>query len=151
MATIIVQATEELGYENGDTLELENGDLLALERTISEDQATVVEDGSEAVEIYTQDSYLWFQYEYPTFFFEAEPVHFFEVAWTPGIGQQEPLALMPIYDERFLGGDIANILDFWLQTFSPAHFGPDGTSDFAGPAEVEILEGSASFEIGTEI
>ena len=74
----------------------------------------------------------------------VEPAYY--EAW-----QNQPTTLMPIYDMRFIGGDIGNMPYFCLQTFSPEHFGPDGTSDFAGPTSVDILEGPARVEIRTEL
>lgn len=38
---------------------------------------------------------------------------------------------------------------FELQLFPNIHFGPDGTDDFQGPADFEILEGAATFELRT--
>ena len=53
------------------------------------------------------------------------------------------------YTSQQLYGDMANMMYVTLRLFANAHFGPDGSSDFAGPAFFEILEGPGSFEIRT--
>jgi hypothetical protein len=63
------------------------------------------------------------------------------------IGQSEPLALMPVIDPRIVGGDIANMPVFTLQLFANAHFGPNGTGDFAEPSQFDIAVKPGEFEI----
>ena len=45
--------------------------------------------------------------------------------------------------------DISNMPYFTLQFFDNIDFGLDGTGDFQGPADFEILEGPATFELRT--
>ena len=85
----------------------------------------------------------------PSFFLQPDPGTLFEIVWFPGIGQQNQEIGMPIYDERFIGGDIPNQPYFELQLFDNIHFGPDGTDDFQGPDDFDLLEGPATFEVRT--
>ena len=85
----------------------------------------------------------------PYLSFQADPGTLFEIEWLAGIGQQNQETLMPVYDERFIGGDIANIPYQFLQLFANAHFGPDGDDTFQGPVAFEISEGPSDFELRT--
>ena len=64
-------------------------------------------------------------------------------------GWQNPAAaLMPIYDPRFLAGDIANMPALFLVL---SNFSEDGTGDVSGTLTFDILEGPTDFEIRTPI
>jgi len=131
-----------LQLEDGTgNLLLENDDTLVLEST-EDEFAVQVLDKNPVLAI----PYYWLQ---PYLSFQADPGTLFEVVWLPGTGQQNQETLMPIYDERFIGGDIANIPYFYLQLFDNIHFGPDGVDTFQGPSAFEILEGAADFELRT--
>jgi hypothetical protein len=127
--------------DSSGNLLLENGDTLALENSTA-DLAVEVYD---LLPTYPIPFYYW----QPSYSFQADPGTLFETIWLPGTGQQEPNALMPTYDVRFLYGDIANMPYFELQLFDNIHFGPDGVDTFAGPIAVDILEGSADVDIRT--
>lgn len=150
MAFTLIQVSQSLGLESGDALLLETGDSLRLELSIAADYGVIVEDGSEAVQLYTQDPYIWFAYEHPSVFFEYAPGTLFEVGWLAAIGQREPDALMPVYDPRSISGDVGNMPDFWLTFFLPGHFGPDGDGDVSGPTFADILEGPARVDVRTQ-
>ena len=86
----------------------------------------------------------------PYFVFQAEPTTFlFDAALWPSTGQQRQETLMPIYDTRYLFGDISNMPYFTFQSFDQIHFGPNGVDTFQGPATFNILEGPADFELRT--
>jgi hypothetical protein len=124
----------------GDLL-LENSDTLVLESTIPE-LSVQVQDENPVLAI----PYYWLQ---PYVSFQADPGTFFEAVWLPGTGQQGQEALMPIYDPRFIAGDISNYPYFELQLFDNIHFGSDGVDTFSGPITVDILEGPADIEVRT--
>ena len=68
----------------------------------------------------------------------------------PATGQQRQETLMPIYDERFISGDISIIPYLSFQLFANIHFGPDGDAVFTNPTLVDIVEGPADVELRTE-
>lgn len=84
-----------------------------------------------------------------SFFFQPDPKILFETAWLPGTGQQRQEVLMPIYDQRYLSGDISNMPYFSLQQFVNIHFAPNGDGVFQGPSVFDILEGPSDFELRT--
>ena len=137
-------ANAELELEDGlGNLQLESGDALVLESSSpAAELAVQVQDENPVLAI----PYYWLQ---PYFSFQADPGTLFETIWLPATGQQGQEVLMPIYDERFIGGDIPNQPYFELQLFPNIHFGPDGTDDFQGPDDFDILEGPATFEVRT--
>ena len=61
--------------------------------------------------------------------------------------QNQPTTLMPIYDPRFIGGDVGNWPYFLLQLFPNTHFGPNATGDFAEPTTVDIIVKPGTLEI----
>ena len=79
--------------------------------------------------------------------FQAEPSSWFVPEWIPGIGQQNQNVLMPVYDPRFLRGDIGNIPYTWLQLAINVHFGPNASGDFAEPSSFEITVQPGEFNI----
>lgn len=137
-------ANSEIELEDGlGNLQLESGDALVLESSSPVDELGVqVQDENPVYAI----PYYWLQ---PYLAFQADPGTLFEVVWFPATGQQMQEALMPNYDPRFIGGDIANIPYLALQLSIGIHFAPDGTGAFQGPDDFDILEGSATFEIRT--
>jgi hypothetical protein len=126
----------DLLFESGDKLLLESSDAPAAELAFP-----VIDENPVLAIPY----YYWIPY----LFFEPWPANFFEIVWTPAIGQQENHMLMPIYDERYLYGDIANMPYLSLQTFANEHFGPNADDTFAGPLSVEISEGHTDVELRT--
>lgn len=97
-------ANSEIELEDGlGNLQLESGDALVLESSSPVAESGVqVQDENPVYAI----PYYWLQ---PYFSFQEDPGTLFEVVWFPGTGQQMQEALMPNYDPRFIGGDIANI------------------------------------------
>jgi hypothetical protein len=138
-------SADAIELERGtDRLLLETGDLLVLESSGAASAAA----GFEIVD--ARPTYpIEYRHWMESVFFQPEPSTLFESAWLPGMGQQEPAALMPVYNERQIFGDIANIAYSTLQLFANVHFGPDGTDAFKGPSTFDILEGDADFEIRT--
>ena len=142
MFIFIPDARGRLQLEDGlGNLLLENDDTLVLEST-SPELSVQVQDENPVLAI----PYYWLQ---PYFAFQADPGTLFEAVWFPGIGQQMQEALMPVYDERYLSGDISNMPYLSLQLFDPRHFGPDGDGTFQGPSKFDILEGPGDFELRT--
>jgi len=138
-----------LSFIPSSPLVLETGS----DKLLTEDSnALTTEDSFEAaIQVIDENpvlaiSYYWLQ---PSFSFQADPGTLFEKVWLPGTGQQMQETLMPVYDERFLGGDIANMPYEALQLFANIHFGPDATDNFTGPEDVDILEGSSDVELRT--
>jgi len=70
----------------------------------------------------------------------VEPAYY--EAW-----QNQPTTLMPIYDPRFIGGDIANMSYWFMQLFANVHFGPDATGNVAEPTSVDITVKPGTLEI----
>ncbi len=62
---------------------------------------------------------------------------------------QDETPLASAFTSQQLHGDIVNMMYVTLQLFANVHFGPNGSSDFAGPSSFEILEGPSSFELRT--
>tara|TARA_R110000751_G_scaffold23721_4_gene65373 strand:- start:10 stop:459 length:450 start_codon:yes stop_codon:yes gene_type:complete len=134
----------ELELEDGlGNLQLESGDALLLESSNTGPEFAVqVIDENPVLAI----PYYWLQ---PYLSFQADPATLFEDVWFPGTGQQGQEVLMPVYDERFIGGDIANMPYSAFQMFDNIHFGPDGDGTVQGPSIFDIPEGPADFELRT--
>lgn len=124
----------------GDLL-LENDDTLNLEPI----------DSGYAIQVIDENPIYAIPYHWlhPYFYFQPDPGTLFETVWLPGTGQQNQEVLMPVYDERYLSGDISNQPYFSLQLFDNIHFGSDGDDTFQGPSTFDILEGAADFELRT--
>lgn len=55
--------------------------------------------------------------------------------------------LMPNYDPRFIGGDIANFPASFLQLSIGIHFGPNATGGSAEPTSVDVIVKPGTLEI----
>jgi len=137
-------SNSELELEDGlGNLQLESGDALVLESSTTVNESAVqVQDENPTL----ATPYYWLQ---PYYAFQADPGTLFEDIWTSVLGQQNQETLMPVYDPRYIFGDISNMPYFSLQLFDNIHFGPDGTDALQGPDDFDVLEGSATFEVRT--
>ncbi len=75
----------------------------------------------------------------------GDPDVWIEPVWAEA-WQNQSTWLMPIYDPRFLYGDIANMEFLSLQLFN-THFGPNASGDFAEPSVFDIIVKPGEFEI----